>query len=220
MTSPHFVSVLLGTYDLDATDESGSKRALVWDIIIHSDWDFNSEKYDADISVVVLTEMVKFSDSIQPISLPKPSNDEVSGVGTVVGWGRSEKSEGNFYDPTPSKVQIPAVNSSHCYTTFYELGLASSNRHFCGGYENQGKAPCLGDSGGGFYMQSPASSWNVRGIVSASITDVEHGCDINKFSIYTNVARFTDWIMKVMKETEKVVWKTVDFQCKQDESKM
>lgn len=205
---------------MNEPNELGSKKSLVWDIIIHRDWNFNTEKFDADISIIVLTNQIKFSPTIQPIKLPKPNFDEVSGVGTVVGWGKSENSGNKFHDTTPSKVLIPAVNSSHCYTTFHELGVASSNRHFCGGYENQGIAPCLGDSGGGFYIQDSSSTWTVRGIASASIIDAKHGCDINKFSLYTNVARFIDWIEDIMNETREPNWSLVEFECKQDASNM
>lgn len=213
------MKALIGWHNLDNLEETGANETLVWSIVIHPDWNFNSEKYDADISVLVLTDSIEFSSTIRPVSLPSLSYSEVSGLGTVVGWGKSESSGQKLYDPIPSKVLIPAVNSSHCYTTFYQLGLASSNRHFCGGYENQGKAPCLGDSGGGFYIQD-RSSWIIRGIVSASLIDAGHGCDINKFSLYTNVARFVDWIAKVMKETSAVKWKSVELKCKQEDSNM
>jgi secreted trypsin-like serine protease len=109
---------------------------------------------------------------------------------------------------------IPAINSSHCYTTFTILAAVSSNRAFCGGYEDSGKSPCLGDSGGGFYQLDSASSlWNVRGIVSASIYNFDYGCDINKYSIYTNVARFFDWIIETAKQTVQINWKSVKFDC-------
>lgn len=55
--------------------------------------------------------------------------------------------------------------------------------------------------------------WDIRGIVSASLTDAEHGCDINKFSLYTNVSWFLEWIRKVMEETKEVIYEYVDFKC-------
>jgi secreted trypsin-like serine protease len=128
--------------------------------------------------------------------------------------GKSQFSGGSDYDLNLNELLIPAVNSSHCYTTFTILAAVSSNRAFCGGYENSGKSPCLGDSGGGFYQFDPFSSvWNVRGIVSASIYNFDYGCDINKFSIYTNVARFTQWILEISTQTVEVAWKTVEFEC-------
>lgn len=212
--SSHEIEALLGKHDFTVANEFGSKISLVWEIILHPDWDFNNEKFDADISVVVLVDRVEFSDQVQRVCLPQLDFTEVSGQGTVVGWGKSETSLSHFGDhsSTPIELVIPAINSSHCYTTFYKLAIVSSNRMFCGGFEDQEKAPCLGDSGSGFY-HTDGSSWKVRGIVSASIIDYDFGCDVNKFSLYTNVAWFTEWITTVMKETTQVSWKSVEFIC-------
>lgn len=192
---------LIGKYDLNVTDEFGTITSLVLDIVLHPEWNFTNEKFDADIAVAVLTESVEFSNHIQPVCLPQSSHDEVSGDGTIVGWGKSKID--HEHDVIPNKLIVPAVNSSHCYTTFYVLGAISSNGAFCAGFANQAKAPCRGDSGSGFLLKDTStSSWNVRGIVSASIIDFDHGCDINKFSLYTNVARFVPWILNVQKGTE------------------
>lgn len=209
----------MGKYDLSVNDEYGAKSSLVWDVLLHPDWNFNEERFDADISIAVLTDAIEFSRQIQPVCLPRPSYEEVQGKGIVVGWGKSEYSGSRpgAHDTTPNKIIIPAVNGTHCYTTFYVLGSISSNRAFCGGYKDQGKAPCMGDSGGGFYFRDPSLSWDIRGIVSASVIDEEHGCDINKFTIYTNVARFTDWIADVVESTTTVIWQYVDFSCERNE---
>jgi secreted trypsin-like serine protease len=204
----------MGKYDLNVTDEFGSKISLVWEIILHPDWNFNIERFDADIAIVVLADVVDFSRQIQPVCIPYPSHHEVDGIGVVVGWGRTENTGYNRHESTPNQLVVPAVNSSHCYTTFHILGSFSSNRAFCGGYEHKGKAPCLGDSGGGFYFKNKTTHlWTIRGIVSAAILDFDRGCDINKFSIYTNVARFTKWIAETMLATKLISWKYVEFNC-------
>lgn len=215
--SPHLVLASLGSYNLSETNEVESKKTQVWQIILHPNWNFNDEKFDFDISIAVLYEEVRYSKSIQAIRFPEHSYREVEGYGFVVGWGKSENSGVKNYDETPSKILIPTVNASHCYTKFYLLGKASSVNHFCGGYENKAKAPCLGDSGGGFYSQDP---WTLKGIVSASIIHSVYGCDINKFQLYTNVARFSDWIKEKISETSEHNWKLVDFECKEDDSGM
>jgi serine protease 7 len=213
--SPIYVTTILGKHDLSVSNEFGSKKLLVNDVLLHPDWNFNAEKFDADISIVVLQREVEFSAQIQPVCIPQSNNDEVIGLGTVVGWGKSSLLED--YDSIPNKLMVPAVNSSHCYTTFSLLSAVSSNRAFCGGFENQGRSPCLGDSGGGFYLSYP--SWNVRGIISASLVDFDYGCDINKFTLYTNVARFVDWINKTIEETQKITYQYVDFECESVENR-
>lgn len=211
--SPGYVNVLLGKHDLTADNERGSVKKSVYEIVIHPDWDFNSEKFDADIAIVVLYEAVEFTSKIQPVCLPGISYKDVTGVGTVVGWGKSEHSGGEAYSPRPSAVNIPAVNGTHCYTTEDQLAMVSSNRAFCAGHVQRGISPCLGDSGSGFYISNPASEhFHVEGIVSVAIHDDERGCDINKFSLYTNVSWFLNWIRKVMGETVEISWKFVDFE--------
>lgn len=202
----------LGRHDLSDAYEDGAQNYLVSDIVVHPSWNFTSAKYDSDIAIIVLLDLVEFNDYIQTICLPTPNYNEVSGMGLVVGWGKSEHSEGQNYDPTPSKVEVPAVNSSYCYSTYPKLAQHAAVSVFCGGYEDKGKAPCMGDSGGGFYIKTK-DVWNVRGIVSGSLSDNVLGCDINKFQFYTNVARYIEWITKVMEKTLELVWKYVKIEC-------
>lgn len=195
---------MLGRFNISEPNEAGSLNASVSTIVIHPDWDSNSFDFDSDIAIAVLANAVQFTKRIKSVSLPKMNFDEVVGVGIIVGWGKSEHSGYSFTDSTPSSLAIPAINSSYCYATVPKLAQHTSVSLFCGGYENQKKGPCLGDSGGGFYVKDPTTNlWNVRGIVSGSLADIEHGCDVNKFSLYTNVARFIEWIEKVIIETKK-----------------
>lgn len=190
---------MLGKFNLSEPNEAGSLNASVSSIVIHPDWNHENFKFDSDIAIAVLTDAVEFSKRIKPVSLPKMDFDEVVGVGTIIGWGKSEHSDDErYFDSTPSKLLVPAINSSYCYSTFPKLAVHTSVTAFCGGYEDKRKGPCIGDSGGGFYMKdSSTNSWNVRGIVSASLVDMQFGCDVNKFSLFTNVARFIEWIEKV-----------------------
>lgn len=203
---PTEVLALLGKFDLKVEGEYGAQRSNVQEIIIHPDWDVSSESYDADISIVVLSTPIQFSSFIQPICLPKYDHGEISGTGIITGWGSSENSTRYRPDSTPSKLEIPAVNGFYCLLTIPKLAYIASLRTFCGGYKNESKAPCLGDSGGGYYTKDKATmtSWNIKGIISSGLQDHEYGCDINKFSLYTNVPIFSKWIMRVMMETN---WK-------------
>lgn len=213
---PHELLCKVGRFNLSDSSEENCVDSLVWDTIIHPYWDSNSLSYDSDIAIVVLKNSVEFSDKIQPVCLPQLSFEDVVGLGTIVGWGKSELSAIRYeeHDQTPSKLFIPAINASHCYTTFPLLAKHSSNGIFCGGYENKGKGPCLGDSGGGFYMQDqPSDPWNIRGIVCGSLANAKYGCDINKFQLYTNVARFVNWIEQTMDESTEILWQLVNFNC-------
>lgn len=190
--------IIAGKHDLNVTNEAGSNIHTVYNIINHPDWNYDSENYDADIAIVVLNKDVVFSDTIKPICVPEHTNDKKK-MGTVIGWGKSEKSE-DSHDLRPSKIVVPSVDSTECFTKFPQLAQIASNRTFCGGFDSQGKAPCSGDSGGGFYTLE-SLSWIIRGVVSSSMVDRDLGCDVNKYSIYTNVDQFLDWIKQVMEES-------------------
>lgn len=206
------VNCMFGRYDLSEDNEEESVNSLVQDIVVHPEWNYTVESFHADISVIILFDTLTFNDVIQPVCLPQLNYEDVTGNGTVVGWGKSEHSGDNNFDTTPNKVDIPVVNGTYCYVKYPKLAPYSSFASFCGGHEDKGKAPCVGDSGGGFYVKGKCR-WTIRGVVSGSLYDSKYNCDINKFALYTNVAKFVDWVENIVRETEKDVWNDVDLNC-------
>lgn len=208
---PEKVSVGVGKFNL-SDSEIGSSSHPVKEIIIHPDWEYNVTSFDADIAIVVLAIPVKINHQfVGRVCLPIASIEEVSGTGTVVGWGKSKV--GSSHDQIPNKLEVPAVTSEQCYLTFPELAKISSNRSFCGGLKDEGKAPCFGDSGGGFYLLEGAY-WDIRGIVSSSTINRDRGCSIDKYTVYTNVAKFVGWIKSMMSRSKQSnTTKNVEFAC-------
>lgn len=206
----------LGKFNLSLPNESESHTSSVYKIIIHNDWISSAESYDADIAVIVLGETIEFNEYIRPVCLPKQTEEYVTGDGIIVGWGKSERSGIAFdsHENTPIQVVIPAVRASYCYPTFKLLAGISSPRMFCGGYENRQKGPCTGDSGGGYYSQkTPNSPFIVQGIISSAITDNIGNCDINKFTLYTNVGWFADWVKDITRKNNQITWTDVVLEC-------
>lgn len=200
ISKPESVNALIGRYNLSDSSERGSKTASVQEIILHPDWKYDNDKFDADIAIVVLSEAVAFTNKIKPVYLPSSTNLAPEGLGTVVGWGKS--SVETEYDETLNKLEMPAVNASYCYTRYPRIAEYSSHRTFCAGFENEERGACTGDGGGGFFMKSlKEHSWSVNGIASAALSGGKFGCDVNVFGIYTNVALFKDWIMEKMENT-------------------
>lgn len=39
------------------------------------------------------------------------------------------------------------------------------------------------------------SVWTLQGLVSSTLLDSDSHCDVTKYSVYTNVAHYVDWIM-------------------------
>lgn len=193
----------------------------VWEIIIHEDWDYDSEEFDADISLVVLETEVSRGLSVRIVCLPAASQAEVSGTGSVVGWGVSRRSDANGdpHDSTPNELELPAVPQSQCFEADRNFIIASSNRTFCAGYVNQDKAACKGDSGGGFFLfDRSTKSFNLAGIVSASLIDPKLGpCRTDTYSIFTDVGKFVGWIGEKMEKTKEIKWKEIEFECREIE---
>lgn len=48
--------------------------------------------------------------------------------------------------------------------------------------------------GGGLFVEN-AGKWYLRGIISANL-NADAKCDLKSFDVYTDVAKFTDWLEK------------------------
>lgn len=183
--------VILGAYNLGGNEE-GVVKESVFEIRVHPDWNANSDRYDADIAILILNRSVSFTNYIQPACIPD-DNAIVEGLlGSIVGWGGTENSK-NAHVEYPLKAETYALNATYCYTTDPDVGHFSSQRTFCGG-GGEG-LPAHGDSGGGFFALSD-SSWVQYGVVAAIRTDHAGNIKSNAIAIYTNVKLFRPWILE------------------------
>ncbi len=80
------MEVLLGAYNLHVKIERGVQQRMVDEIYIHPDWRAFHEKYDADIAIFVLSEIVEFTKYIRPICMPD-GDPPVDAKGSIVGKG-------------------------------------------------------------------------------------------------------------------------------------
>lgn len=78
--------MFLGRYNLDAQAERGAVARDVKSIHVHPEWKVNSEKWDADLAVLVLTEAVSFTQYIQPVCVPASAAIDHYDEGTVVSY--------------------------------------------------------------------------------------------------------------------------------------
>lgn len=206
---PHQVKALLGKFNLTVGNETDSKSHFVSEIAIHPDWNFAHDKFDADIAILVLAEAAGFNSLIRTVCLPSKIDGDASGTGTVVGWSAKTSNNDMKPTPTPFELQQPVVDAGTCYPTVFKLSRYSSARMFCGGFLNQSTSTCSGDSGGGFYFFD-GWVWTIRGIACGGLRSLR-GCDLNAYSLYTNVAKFRDWISEKIDKT--MGWMKVEFQC-------
>lgn len=190
--APNEIVIYLGKYDLNETLERGSVPVYPSDIRIHPDWNIHSDRYDADIAIVIIESPIQITQLIFPACLWNENEEPTEQNGYVVGWGKTHA--GSMHHETkPRQVNIKMDAKNDCLFDNPKFSFISSNRTFCAGGE--GKGPCSGDSGSGFFIKVE-SKWFLRGIVSASF--LENGfCDVNSYAIYTNTILYKDWIIQV-----------------------
>ena len=183
-------SVLLGVHDLSKSDEEGRISVNVNDINIHSDWDVNSDSYDADIAVLELAEEVTFNKFVRPICVPDVESGVAgSSIGTVTGFGKTEV---GVISNVAKKLEIPIYNFKNCTKYSSDHRSLVSHRTFCGGTAD-GRGVCDGDSGGGVYVKHNRAYY-LRGLVSSSLMNVDLECDVDRVAVFTDVPKFYGWI--------------------------
>lgn len=89
---------------------------------------------------------------------------------------------------------MPIVDKMTCLQSnrpFYGQYLTATN--FCGGYKNNTNV-CRGDSGGGLIFQKD-QIYYIGGITSLGVAlQGTDQCDLTQYAIFTDVAKFSDWI--------------------------
>jgi secreted trypsin-like serine protease len=221
-TWPKQVVAWVGKHNLLDNQEEDAKAHRVNDIMIHEDWDFDSNSFDGDLALLLLDEKVDFSNryTVGVVCLPPSSSNPFIGNGTISGWGVSEWSIANrkAHSMTPNHLNLPAVSNEQCTDANYRFLSLVSDRTFCAGFVNQGKSACQGDSGGGFLnFDKTTRSFNLAGIVSGTLYNSMSECEINTYSVFTDVAKYVDWINERVEKTKDFRWQEVEFQCKMEE---
>jgi secreted trypsin-like serine protease len=187
--------VTLGTHNIEKTFEVGRQSIEVEKFFIHPDWKLQRFSYDADISVIKLKHSVQFTDYVQPICLWKGEVKPNVQNGVIVGYGFTSN-ESPKVSATPRELEIPIVSNERCFLEQHQLANISSTRTFCAGPAD-GRGPCIGDGGGGFYIKYQGKFY-LRGIISATLRDEYNRCDLSAYSIYTDIFKFQDWIDQVI----------------------
>lgn len=134
----------IGKHNLESlSSEKFYFISAVTKFIVHEDWKYEEDKYDADIAIVVLTRTVQFNKFAKPICLWTNSNlnDLVGKVGTVVGWGKTETNA--ISTSSPRWAEIPVVSQLDCLRSNEAFNKLTSDRTFCAG-DQKNLGPCSG----------------------------------------------------------------------------
>jgi len=191
---PRSVIVLLGFHDLSNSIEIGRVPYAVQGIHIHPDWNPYTTSYDADIAVLMLYREVAFNEHIQPICMTSTDPRIVASTeGVVVGNGKG--GQHNEYETIPKILKMPIQTDRVCTDKDYTFRDLLTGRTFCGG-SGTGQGVCTGDSGSGFVVQI-GNTFYLRGIVSASLYNSILGCDVDSYSVFTDVLKYINWINRL-----------------------
>ncbi|BES90980.1 serine-type endopeptidase activity [Nesidiocoris tenuis] len=220
--APRKFVVYLGKYDLSKWDEPNSQIRTVENVVIHPD--YLKRTYTADLAIMVLEEPAVFDYFVRPVCLWREGGSlgpYVGRLGAVAGWDR-EPAGRQSLNARPRLFYLPLVDQEECLRSHRDYFYVTSGDTFCAGLRN-GTGPCYGDSGSGFVLPMatmdndvvPATSvaddfavdrmsvvWFLRGIVSLSLLDpYRQTCDLTNYLVFTDVAKFTDWIADTIENT-------------------
>ncbi|XP_053665049.1 CLIP domain-containing serine protease B15-like [Anopheles marshallii] len=180
---------------LDDSDEVICRADYeVESITPHPEYDMHINSRPNDICILRLASDVTFNDYVRPICLPfdldiqnLPVTNETF---TVTGWGETE-------ERIPSSVQkhvdLPGLDNEQCNSVYAVANVTLTDKQLCIGGLN-GSDSCRGDSGGPL-MREAGGGWFLVGVVSFGARNCG---SYNLPGVYTNVAKYLDWMETVM----------------------
>lgn len=81
--------IVVGSFNLEQVEDT-QQKLNIQKFYVNPAWNANSENYDGDISVIVLTSQIEYTRYIRPVCMPTSSEatESIAGkTGTVAGWG-------------------------------------------------------------------------------------------------------------------------------------
>ena len=206
-----FIYLFFGRYLLKFGDHSLTRKEeseqTVFPEHIYVHPNFNGSSYMNDIALVKLRKDVTLGKFVRTVCIPRKDEGDfavTSKYGIVTGWGatmalksgerpKKAKRYGKILQYSAFTVQqnqLCANSSSMPY---------NSTVTFCAGDGKGGNDTCLGDGGEAFVRQTKRGDgyrWIAAGLVSWG-----EGCaQRNRYTYYTRVYPFIDWIKKTMNE--------------------
>ncbi|XP_053667428.1 serine protease gd-like [Anopheles marshallii] len=185
-----------GMYNIDNFFDADLQERKVSTIFIHDDYYFDESGLgDSDIAVIKVDQPIAYTRLVRPICVWTGSGnlDQIVGVkGFVSGWGITENGDAKY----PSYVTPTVVDRKSCSRNLGKF-ITGSAPLFCG--DGHGAVPCTGDSGSGLVIKR-GQKYYLRGIVSFGQYDPETLiCDATKYVVYTDIAAFYSWLLKVVR---------------------
>lgn len=159
--------------------------------------------FNNDIGLIKLTKKLQFNERVQPILLPRVSEENTYDKFKAVGFGSTEKANSS---KKLLVVTFTEIEDEQCRIQFEELSVYHNKtpeewsifwqNHICI-TKVGGKGTCKGDSGGPLVARRAAGSAVLIGVTSGGIKDPETKKCLtsgNSSAIFTRVSRYLDWI--------------------------
>ncbi|ETN62786.1 serine protease [Anopheles darlingi] len=193
---PDQLTVVPGMFNIDNFFDNDNQDREVSKIHTHEEYVHEDLLVtDSDIAVLVLSQAIIYNDVVRPVCLWSGSDNQdqvVGSKGYVSGWGITESGDAKY----PSYVTATIKDRRECSRQLGRLFSANS-RTFCG--DGEGAVPCNGDSGSGLVIKRGRQNF-LRGVVSVGQYDqVTLLCDTEKYVVYTDVAPFRYWLLRITK---------------------
>jgi secreted trypsin-like serine protease len=180
-----------GLHDLRFLQSASSGR--VSKVIPYERYRPGSHRFD--IALLKLEIAVTFSAYVQPTCLWTESIKTLADkntLGLAIGWGDTGK---GILSNELRAANLLIRDTDDCREDIKEIQGLLHSTHFCAGYKN-GTSMCLGDSGGGMFLEIKETFYMV-GIVSFSAAIVgENGitCGRDDYSVFMSIPNLFPWI--------------------------
>jgi len=193
VTAAHCMEAVTFPFDVVAgahykwTAEPGEKRIQVARNIDHPQYK-KPFGHANDITILKLSQPIKFNDNIQPACLPDKNETPADNTkGIVAGWGYTASGSNGEWPDKLMNVGVPVMGTQECQK-YYKLDPPSM---ICAGYVQGGKDACQGDSGG------PYTTWGRKGYTLHGVVSFGNGCALaNAPGVYARVSNYIDWIQE------------------------
>ena len=206
------IDAVVGKQHVSKIDEPGLTNHDIWKIVSHRDYELSSNVFDSDLSLVILTDAVKFTGQVQPICLPEPSQ-RVS-MGTVVSW--ESKNHDLSMTLTPEEHSTTIISNMECISLSPNLKDAVTNQTLCARFKNESKSSCNLDLGDSLYVKS-LKKFHIRGVFGYMLNGTNTNCRTKTRVVYIDIRKFSSWIYEEMLKDVRVEEKT--FKCIKDAPK-
>ncbi|XP_076853669.1 inactive serine protease PAMR1 isoform X2 [Brachyhypopomus gauderio] len=216
------LGVVLGKHDIrDLTDGKMLQHLQVSEILPHPSYDPNT--FDSDVAVLKLVGKARISESISPICLPRVRGGEVTAKHAyITGWPA-----GGQHDPNPDTDSgtartgvIELSDVALCERQYAQQGVPISvtDNMLCGRQHPISPTIVCPTRTGGIVLLSsdgqmsltsfpdqrretedtvPRPSWELLGLMRFGYN--LQSCEPGRFTVYTRVANFLNWIERNIK---------------------